>query len=111
LPAAFDVGVICSDYEGLPVAALETLAAGVPMVCTAVGTLPEILSGGAGLTVPVRDHVALAKAIGRFVDDRSAAAEAGARARDLVRRHYAFDDMVRAFERVYGQVLGRSARD
>lgn len=111
LPAAFDVGVICSDFEGLPVAALETLAAGVPMVCTAVGTLPEILSGGAGLTVPVRDHVALAKALGRFVDDRSAATQAGARARDLVRRDYDFDHMVKAFERIYDQVLGRGARD
>jgi glycosyltransferase involved in cell wall biosynthesis len=111
LPAAFDVGVICSDFEGLPVAALETLAAGVPMVCTAVGTLPEILSGGAGFTVPVRDHVALAKALGRFVDDRSAAKQAGARARDLVRRDYDFDHMVKAFERVYDQVLGRSGQD
>jgi glycosyltransferase involved in cell wall biosynthesis len=107
LPAAFDVGVICSDFEGLPVAALETLAAGVPMVCTAVGTLPEMLSDGAGITVPVRDHVALANAIAQFVDDPSAAAQAGARARDLVRRHYDFDRMVKAFENVYGQVLER----
>jgi glycosyltransferase involved in cell wall biosynthesis len=109
LPAAFDVGVICSDFEGLPVAALETLAAGVPMVCTAVGTLPDILSGGAGLTVPVRDHAALAAAIRRFIDDPAARAHAGARARDVVRRHYEFEQMVRAFERVYDRVLGRNA--
>jgi glycosyltransferase involved in cell wall biosynthesis len=109
LPAAFDVGVICSDFEGLPVAALETLAAGVPMVCTAVGTLPEMLSDGAGVTVPVRDHVALGCAIARFVDDPSAAAQAGACARDLVQRDYDFDRMVKAFEEVYGQVLARKA--
>ena len=111
LPAAFDVGVICSDFEGLPVAALETLAAGVPMVCTPVGTLPDILSEGAGLIVPLRDHVALAAAICRFIDDRAAAAQAGARARDVIRRHYEFGQMVRAFERVYEGVLGRNERD
>jgi len=60
LAKAFDVGVICSDYEGLPVAALEILAAGVPMVSTAVGTMPDILSSGAGIVVPVRDSTALA---------------------------------------------------
>ena len=110
LPAAFDVGVICSDFEGLPVAALETLAAVVPMVCTAVGTMPDILSDGAGLIVPVQDHAALATAIRRFIDDRSAAAEAGLRARDVVRRHYEFQQMVTAFERVYDRVLGRDTR-
>jgi len=86
-------------------------AAGVPMVCTAVDTLPEILSGGAGLTVPVRDHAALAAAIRRFIDDPAARAHAGARARDVVRRHYEFEQMVRAFERVYDRVLGRNAPD
>jgi glycosyltransferase involved in cell wall biosynthesis len=106
LPAAFDVGVICSDYEGLPVAALETLAAGVPMVCTAVGILPDILAEGAGLIVPVRDHLALAAAIRTFIDDRPAAAQAGVRARDVVRRRYEFERMVSAFERVYDRVLG-----
>jgi glycosyltransferase involved in cell wall biosynthesis len=105
LSAAFDVGVICSDFEGLPVAALEILAAGVPMVSTAVGTMPTILSEGAGFTVPVRDHAALAQAILRFIEDPELASRAGARARNIVRQQYSFDDMVRAFERVYERVL------
>jgi glycosyltransferase involved in cell wall biosynthesis len=105
LAAAFDVGVICSDFEGLPVAALEMLAAGVPMVATAVGTMPTILSEGAGFTVPVRDHAALAKAILRFIEDRELAARAGVRARDIIRQQYGFDEMVKAFERVYERVL------
>lgn len=105
LAAAFDVGAICSDFEGLPVAALELLAAGVPMVSTAVGTMPTILSEGAGFTVPVRDHAALARAILRFIEDPELAARAGARARDIIRQQYGFDDMVKAFERVYERVL------
>jgi len=107
LPAAFDVGVICSDFEGLPVAALETLAAGVPMVSTAVGIMPTILSDEAGFTVPVRDEAALAGTIRRFIDESELAARMGARAREVVREQYAFDTMVQAFERAYDQVLGR----
>jgi glycosyltransferase involved in cell wall biosynthesis len=105
LPKAFDVGVICSDFEGLPVAALETLAAGVPMVSTAVGTMPTVLSDGAGLTVPIRDDAALANAIRRFMDDHEMTARAGERAREVIRRDYDFGRMVRAFERVYDRVL------
>jgi glycosyltransferase involved in cell wall biosynthesis len=105
LPKAFDVGVICSDFEGLPVAALETLAAGVPMVSTAVGTMPAILSNGAGLTVPVRDDAALADAIRRFMDDPALASHASARAAEVVRQSYDFDRMVSDFERVYDRVL------
>jgi glycosyltransferase involved in cell wall biosynthesis len=111
LPAAFDVGVICSDFEGLPVAALEMLAAGIPMVSTAVGTMPTLLSGGAGFTVPVRDDAALADAIRRFMDDSELAARAGTRAREVIRGEYDFRRMVDAFERVYDRVLARDLHD
>lgn len=110
LPAAFDVGVLCSDFEGLPVAALETLAAGVPMVCTAVGTMATILSEGAGFTVPVRDDSALAGALRKFVDDRSLLARAGVQARDAIRRDYEFERMVRAFEGVYDGIPRRNGK-
>jgi glycosyltransferase involved in cell wall biosynthesis len=106
LSRAFDVGVICSDFEGLPNAALEMLAAGVPMVSTAVGTMPTILADGAGLTIPVRDDAALADAIGRFIDEPDLAARARTRAQEVIRRDYDFDRMVRAFEDVYERALG-----
>jgi glycosyltransferase involved in cell wall biosynthesis len=107
LSKAFDVGVLCSDFEGLPNAALEILAAGVPMISTAVGTMPEILRGGAGVTVPIRDEAALAAAIRRFLDDPELVQHASHRALEVVRRDYDFERMVRAFERVYDQALGR----
>ena len=122
LPAAFDVAVICSDFEGHPLAALEALAAGIPVISTAVGSMPTILASGAGLTVPVRDDAALATAIRRFMDNRALIARAGAKGRDLVSDRFEFRRMVTAFERVYDEVLGsdtqidadlpvRSARD
>jgi glycosyltransferase involved in cell wall biosynthesis len=110
LPAAFDVGVLCSDFEGLPVAALETLAAGTPMVCTAVGTMATILSDGAGFTVPVRDDAALASAISKFADDRALLERAGTQAREAIRRSYEFGRMVSAFEGVYDSVLRRNGK-
>lgn len=104
LARAFDVGVICSDWEGLPVAALEILAAGTPLVTTAVGTMPEILDG-AGTVVPVRDDEALAAAIADLMDHPDRLADAGARGREIVQERFGFEQMVRGFERVYADVL------
>jgi glycosyltransferase involved in cell wall biosynthesis len=69
-----DAGVMSSDYEGMPLFALECFAAGVPLVATAVGGMPEIVEHGrSGLLVPPRDSGALAAALGRILTDRALA--------------------------------------
>lgn len=60
-----DTLVISSDNEGTPVSLIEALAAGVPVVSTAVGGVPDLLRNGEyGTLVPPRDPVALAAAVG-----------------------------------------------
>jgi glycosyltransferase involved in cell wall biosynthesis len=103
--SAFDVGVICSAWEGLPVASLEILAAGIPLVSTAVGALPEVLSGGAGLLVEPGDDAGLAAAIASVLDDPNRAAELGRLGRQRIADQYSFARMVADFERVYTEVL------
>ena len=62
--AAADIGVLPSFYEGLPLTAVETLAAGLPLVATAVDGTPEVvLDGKTGLLVPPGDPAAMAGAI------------------------------------------------
>lgn len=62
--AAADIGVLSSFYEGLPLAAAETLAAELPIVATAVDGTPEVvIDGETGLLVPPGNPVAMAEAI------------------------------------------------
>ena len=61
--AAADAVVIPSHTEGLPLVALEALALGKPVVASAVGELPSLLQGGAGLLVPPGDARALTTAL------------------------------------------------
>ncbi|MBI5958782.1 MAG: glycosyltransferase [Chloroflexi bacterium] len=62
--SALDVLVISSRNEGTPVSIIEALAAGVPVVSTAVGGVPDLLRGGAfGRLVPPDDPDALAAAV------------------------------------------------
>ena len=59
------------EQEGIPVALMEALAAGVPAVATRTGGIPELLDGDAGVLVGERDPVALAAAIERVITDRA----------------------------------------
>jgi glycosyltransferase involved in cell wall biosynthesis len=108
LISAFDVGVICSEWEGLPNAALETMAAGVPLVSTRVGTMADLLSGDAGVLVDVNDDAALADGIHRLLSHPGRAREVAGRARLRIEREHTMDAMVAAFEAVYDEVLGRA---
>jgi colanic acid/amylovoran biosynthesis glycosyltransferase len=59
------------NAEGIPVALMEAMAAGVPVVSTRITGIPELIEDGvSGLLVPQRDAQALADAIERLVSDR-----------------------------------------
>ncbi|MFD4638972.1 glycosyltransferase [Lentzea sp. NPDC058436] len=60
---AADVTVLTSDWEGMPIALLESLAADRPVVASDVDGVREVLSGGGGILVPRRDPARTAKAL------------------------------------------------
>jgi len=60
---AFDAFVLSSRTEGTPIVLFEAMAAGVPVIATAVGGVPDVVSGAEALLVPAQDPAALAQAI------------------------------------------------
>ncbi len=104
--ANFDVYLMSSQFEGLPLALLETMAAAVPLVATAVGGIPEVVADGVeGLLVPPGDVEALAGAVRRLLADRTAAAAMAAAARERVRRDFSAARMAAEVEAVYRRAL------
>lgn len=71
--SAFDVFVLSSRTEGTPMVLFEAMAAGVPIVATSVGGVPDVLGGGKGLLVAPDDPDALAQAIRDVHNDPAAA--------------------------------------
>lgn len=69
------------DQDGIPVAILEAMAAGLPVVTTAVSGLPEIVDDAVGWVVPPDDPEALAEALRAALDDPAEAARRGAAGR------------------------------
>ena len=106
LLAAANVGVLSSDFEGMPLAVLEYMAAGLPVVATGVGGLPEIVrEGETGFLVAPRDPAALAERIGRLLADPALAREMGERGRRRQQEQFSSEAMVAAVTGLYERLL------
>ena len=105
LMSAFDVAVLCSRSEGLPLSALEAMAAGTPLIASRAGSLPTLLDGGAGLLVETDDAEELAGAIELVLADKRLAREFAQRARAVVEEQYELSTVVARLEEVYARAL------
>jgi glycosyltransferase involved in cell wall biosynthesis len=104
--AACELLVQPSWLEGFPIAPLEAMAAGLPVVATDVGGTSEIVVDGVtGRVVPPHDPGALAAAIADVLGDRAAAEALGRAGRDRLRERFSVDRMVDAFVAVYEDAL------
>ena len=100
-----------SYCDGLPASLLEAMAAGVPVVASAVGGIPEaVVDGASGFLIAPGDSAALARHLRRLLLDRTLAARVGAAARETVRARYAADRAVAQLEEVYRAVGGAAER-
>lgn len=96
--AAFDAWVLSSRTEGTPVTLFEAAAAYAPIVATAVGGVPDVVSPDMALLVPPEDPGALAGAIRAVFDDRGLAVARAARARERIERAYAIGPWLDAYD-------------
>jgi glycosyltransferase involved in cell wall biosynthesis len=106
-----DVFVLPSLFEGLPLAVLEAMAAGKPVVASRIGGTDEaVLDGVTGLLVSPSDPAALADAIRTILSDPERARRLGAGGRSRLHAAFSARQMVRAVEATYDELLASEER-
>ena len=107
LLAACDVVALASDWEGFGLALLEAMAAGRPVVATAVGGVPEVVADEeSGILVPAGDTAAFEDALIQVLRDDATRGRLGEAAARRAREVFTLDRMRTATQAVYDEVLG-----
>lgn len=110
LLGAFDALVLSSRTEGTPMILFEAMAAGVPIVATRVGGVPDVVTEAEARLVPPEDPSALAAAIRAVTDDPEATRRRVEAARRRLEEEFAPDPWLAQYESLYRSV-GRSTSD
>src|SRR5690606_24547218 len=109
--AGFDVTVIPSRQDGLPLVCLEAMAAGCPVIASDAGGLPEVVEDGVtGRVIPSCDVPALASALEQIVKHPEQARRMGRAARARFLTEFHVDRMVARTRAVYEEVVSASSR-
>jgi glycosyltransferase involved in cell wall biosynthesis len=106
LLAAADVFVMPSLWEGLPLAVLEAMQVGLPILASEISGIPEaIVTEEQGLLVAPGEVSALAEGLGRLLRDPGLRERLGRAARDRAMREFSIDAMTEAYEALYRSAL------
>lgn len=104
LLAASDIYVNVSKREGLPIALLEAMAAGLPLVVTPVGDTPHLVREDAGIQVPVHKPQEFSDAVVSLLTNPDRRRALGVKARDRALNEYSankwFEDLLRCYQEI-----------
>jgi glycosyltransferase involved in cell wall biosynthesis len=104
--AGIDVVLVTSFREGMPHVVLEAMAAGRPIVATAVAGIPEMLRDGTdGLLIPAGSHTAAAAAVVRLLAEPALAESLARSATERVESEFSLEAMVDRVERCFEEEL------
>jgi glycosyltransferase involved in cell wall biosynthesis len=107
---AFDAFVLSSRTEGTPIALFEAMDALVPVVATAVGGVPGVVSSAEAVLVPREAPAALADGLRAVLSDPSAARQRAMAARERLLTAYGIHPWLAQYDRIYASVLLASGR-
>lgn len=111
LLASSDIFVLASRFEGLPISILEAMRAGLPVVASDVGGVPELVDSQSGIRVPVSDSPALASALAGLLSDPEGRVRMGDNGRTRYEKDFRASAMIEKTLSIYEARIERSRRN
>lgn len=102
-----DIFVCTSRWEGLPLAILEAMAAGRPIVATNVPGVQEVLDQESGILVALDKPETLVESLVRLIEDPSLRLDLGRKARERVTEWYSLGNTISSWENLYTELLNK----
>jgi glycosyltransferase involved in cell wall biosynthesis len=106
LLASSEIFASSSHREGLPLSVLEAMMAGLPIVATSVGDIPNVVTEETGVIVPPHQPEKLAEALNDLLKNPSKRREMGKAAKDRALREYSVDVWMKRQLVLYKDVIG-----
>src|SRR5687767_14607017 len=103
--ASGDVLILPSHNEGMPTVLIEAGAAGLPVIASAVGGIPELLADNRGELIPPRSVEAIVSAIVRLRQNSEAASRRAAALKQFVRDYYDVDANAKMLTQLYETLI------
>jgi glycosyltransferase involved in cell wall biosynthesis len=111
LMRAADLFVLPSQWEGLPNVVLEAMAAGTPVVATAVEGVADLLASGTlGTIVPQNGEPGLAAAIAKALDERDKLLATARSAQLIVAERFTWSSVAAEYDLLYSKILSRGTK-
>jgi glycosyltransferase involved in cell wall biosynthesis len=108
--SAADIVVLTSDNEGTPLSLIQAGMAGLPVVTTNVGSVPEVVLDGVTGFVTSAEVQEIANALEKLVSDKVLRAKLGAAAQEFTLAHFGVERLVRDHEELYKKLLTNRAK-
>lgn len=89
------------ENEGIPVALIEAMSYGIPVISTGTGSIPELLGDGSGLTVSQRDPDALAASIERLMKDEHLYTQISSKGKDKIKKEFSLDYISEKLQKLF----------
>jgi glycosyltransferase involved in cell wall biosynthesis len=107
LMSVADIYVSSSHREGLSIALLEAMAAGLPILATSVGETRSLLAAGRGVLVPPKDIEKFTGELSNLIDQPALRTELGNSAREYVKAHYTLSVWMESLVNLYSEELNK----
>ncbi len=100
-----DIGVLCSDREGLSNAVMEYMACALPVVATSVGGNLELVDENTGILIPPGDHMALANALEQLITKPELRKEMGDAGKRKIEENFSWEKTINELQNYYLSLL------